>query len=239
MIRDDVCPLEPEPGAPRVAIFSAYNDAYAELAAIARPNWKAYCERHGYLLRFYPQGYHTDPTRPETYGDKGRFECYYDLRGHVDIVMYLDIDALFMNPSIAVEVISSWQTEEQRAFATFRWLRPFFWTYDDNGPLSGLWIARTDDTTEKHLRFAYSFAARESNVRHGKIEPNGISDQDAMTRLMHVPPFRDTFGNCYPAADVGHCYPENFVTGKWIVTFPGRTVKQKRTWMEHYVKSTR
>src|ERR1700726_3848567 len=99
IIRETLC-LPREGQSPQVCIFTTFNDKYAPLADIARPNWRAYAERHGYGLRFYPQGYHEDPSRPETYGDKGRFECYYDLRGHVDIVVYLDIDSLFMNMDV-------------------------------------------------------------------------------------------------------------------------------------------
>lgn len=236
--RDHVCDLHPKPGAPRVVIFSLWNDKYAPLADIARPNWAAYAARHGYALCFYPGLYHEDPSRPETFGDKGKFQCYYDLRGHADVVMFLDIDSLFMNMDVTVEETLSNPTVNQIALRqmadTFRPLNPFLWTYDDNGPLSGLWIARTDDTTEKHLRFAYTFAARERNVRHDVIEPNGISDQDAMRALMNVPPFRDTFQHCYPAADVGHCFEQNYEPGKWIITFPGIPVEQKLERMRKY-----
>ena len=222
--REEVCPLNPKPGAPRVAIFSYWNDKYAPLADIARPNWKAYAERHGYGLRFYPGEYHEDPSRPETYGDKGKFELYYDLRGYVDIVMFLDIDSLFMNQDVRVEERLEWASFHKR----------FVWTHDDNGPLSGFWIARTDAITEKHLRYAYKYAAENNNVKHGKIEPNGISDQDAMRALMRVPPFQGTFQSCWDAAEAGHCYPENWRPGEWLITFPGRSVEEKLEGMKKY-----
>lgn len=216
--RDHVVPL-PEGASPRVCIFAAFNAAYQPLADIARPNWEAYAKRHGYALRFYPEGFHLDPSRPTTYGDKGRFNWYYDLRGHCDIVMYLDIDSLFMNMAVKAEAL---------LYADFAW------TYSDGGPQSGLWVARTDATTEKHLRFAYERAARESNIRHGVIEPHGISDQDSMTQLMRVPPFEDTFSHCYDADDVGHCTPESWKPGKWIVQFGGLSFEQKLSGMVNY-----
>ena len=200
-------------GAPLVSIFAAYDDRYAPLAAIARPNWKAYTEKHNYALRFYPRGYHTDPSHPESYGDKNRFAWFYDQRGLCDIVMYLDVDSLFVNMDTRVEDVLGSQR--------------FLWTFAEGGPMSGLMIARTDDKTERHLRYAYELAACENNVRHGVIEPNGLSDQDAMTRLMRVPPFDVTFMNCVPAESVGFCYPDTPNPSPWIVTCRGGSLAEK------------
>jgi hypothetical protein len=111
---------------------------------------------------------------------------------------------------------------------------PFLWTWGDDGPLSGLWIALTDDVTEHHLRYAYEQAAIENNVRRGVIEPNGISDQDSMRRLMAVPPFSETFGNCVSAVGLGHCFPENYYDGAWIITFPGIPVDAKLAAMKEW-----
>jgi hypothetical protein len=225
---------------PRVCLFSTFNEAYAPLADIARPNWTEYCVKNGYALRFYPGEFHLDPTRPETYGDKIKHRLYYDLRGHCDIVVFLDIDSLFMNHDIRVE-----DTLNREVFGagTYMFYAPrdlsvrdtrFLWTYDDSGPLSGLWIARTDDVTERHLRHAYELAAIESNVRRGVIEPNGISDQDAMRRLMNVPPFSSTFGNCRDAREVGHTFPETYYDGAWIIGFPGMPVEDKLAAMKEW-----
>jgi len=219
MNREQVCTL-PGGQKPRVCVISYWNDKYAPLAEIVRPNWKRYCEKHGYALRFYPGEYHEDTTRPQTFGDKGKFRLYYDVRGHCDIVMFLDIDSLFMNHDIRVEDVVGFGR--------------FFWTFDANGPLSGLWIAKTDEITESHLRHAYERAAIENNVRHGKIEPNGISDQDSLRDIMNVPPFKETFRYCLDAKEWGHCYPENYEPGKWIVTFPGMSVEQKLEGMKKY-----
>jgi hypothetical protein len=202
----------------RICLMSVTNKKYDPIAALAEPNWLAYCKKHNYAFRLYTGAYHEDPSQVDTYGDKVKFECYYDMRGLFDVVMFLDIDSLFTNMDIRIED----RLMGQR----------FFWTYDDNGPLSGLMIMHTDDVTEKHLRKAYELAARENNVRHGQIEPNGISDQDAMTRLMNVPPFRDTFRFCYPAKEVGHCFPQNWEPGDWIYGVPGCPVDEKLALMK-------
>ena len=186
---------------PRVCLFGTWNEAYAPLAEIAIPNWTEYCKRHGYALTVYPGFFHLDPSRPETYGDKCKFELYYDLRGHCDIVMFLDIDALIMNQDVRVQDVL---LRPCGSASLINGHRRFLWTYDDNGPCSGFWIARTDELTERHLRYAYERAARQSNIRNGVIEPNGISDQDSMRDIMNVPPFAETFGECFFAQSVGH-----------------------------------
>lgn len=213
MNRLDIATLSPQPARPRVCIISSWNERYSPIAQIAVPNFAAYAKRHGYGARMFPGEYHEDPARPDTYGDKGKFNLWYDVAGHCDIVMWLDIDSLVMNSSVRIEDLMIHER--------------FLWTYDDNGPLSGLWIARTDAITEKHLRRAYELAATENNVRHGIVEPNGISDQDAMTRLMSIPPFKSTFGHPRAAEDVGHCYERTYVPGKWLITFPGMNLEDK------------
>jgi len=199
---------------PRVVVISTFNAKYAGIADAAKENWKAYCKHNGYALRWYPGHYHEDPTRPHTYGDKGKFEIYYDIRGQADFVMFLDIDSLFMNFSVRVD-------EKMRGG------KKFWYTYDESGPLSGLWIAATDDATETRLRKVYEYAAMTNNVRWGKVEPNGISDQDAMRALIAVPPFRDLLQHCYPATEAGHTFPETYREGSWIIGFPGCSVAEK------------
>jgi FkbM family methyltransferase len=212
--RDHVAMIDPAMlgDKPRVCIFAAFNEAYQPLADIARPNWEAYAEKHNYACRFYPRGFHTDASHPESYGDKNRFNWYFDLKGHCEIVMYLDIDSLFVN------------MDKEIPFGEYE---RFLWTFAEGGPMSGLMIARTDAKTERHLRYAYELAARENNVRHGVVEPNGISDQDAMTRLMRVPPFDETFMHCVPAESVGFCYPDTPNPSPWIVTCRGGSLAEK------------
>lgn len=217
----------------KVAVFCVANRKYAEISKLTLPNFQAYCKSHGYFLRFYADGFHEDPARPETYGDKCKHEFYFDLRGHFDVVMYLDIDSLFVNMGVRVEhLIATLFRPSTRVADAFGNLargpeKAFLWTYGEGGPQSGLWIARTDDTTEKHIRYAYEYAASENNVRHGKIEPNGISDQDAMTRLMNVPPFSATFGNCVPMESIGLHYTDTKEANPWVVTSRGGSVQDK------------
>jgi hypothetical protein len=190
-----------------------YDRKYDPIAEIAEDNWARYALRHGISLRTYPGAFHTDPSKRETYGDKVRFSLYYDVRGIFDVVMFLDIDSVFVNINQRIE-----ETLQGRRF---------LWTYGDGGPMSGLWIARTDDMTEKHLRFAYERAAAENNTRYDKIEPNGISDQDAMAWCMNVPPFNSTFGNCVEAESVGFCFPDTTMPRPWIVTARGGNIEEK------------
>lgn len=219
----------PLPGA-KVCVIGMYDEKYDPIAEIAESNWAAYCLRHGYCLRTYPGAFHTDSSRPDTYGDKVRFKLYYDVRGIFDIVLMLDIDSMFVDMERTIEPCVDafyWPDTLEKPVPE----KPFLWTYGPGGPMSGLMIARSDDTTEKHLRYAYEYAATNNNVRHGAIEPNGLSDQDAMKALMHIPPFSRTFGNCVEAESIGFCFPDTKHTKPWIVTAKGGSFDDKLTMM--------
>jgi hypothetical protein len=234
LVRKNICGWDakgdlPLPGV-RVCVYGYYNKKYDPIAEIAETNWAAYCARHGYALRTYPGGF-TDTEDGDRMHDpekgENRFGLYYDIRGLFDIVMFLDIDSLFLNMDETIE----------RRVDAFYWPdtlekpipeKPFLWTYDDNGPNTSVLIARTDDTTEKHLRYAYEYAKNSNNVRHDRIERGGISDQDAMTALMNIPPFHDTFRHCYAASRIGVAYKEADVTPQtWIRSYAGMSLEDK------------
>ena len=224
----------PLPGV-RVCVFGIYNEKYDRLAEVAEPNWDAYCRRHGYAFRLYPGGYHEDPTKPETFGDKSKFSYFYDMWALFDIIAFVDIDSLFVDMDRTIEAELGFAYLNLHKQSSGGWadvaeasLRArFIWTYGPGGPMSGLMIARTDDLTERHLRYAYEYAAVNNNVRHGKIEPNGISDQDAMKALMHVPPFSQTLGNCVEAESIGFCFPDTKNPRPWIVSAKGGDLENK------------
>lgn len=223
LVRKNIVGFErdlPVPGT-RVCLFSTYDEKYDCLAAIAEPNWTEYCTKHGYALRTYPGAFHLDPSRPDTYGDKVKFSLYHDLRGLFDEVVFLDIDSLFVNMEKPMEQLGEHGPK-------------MLWTFGEGGPMSGLMVMSASDRTEKHLRYAYELAARENNTRHGVIEPNGISDQDAMTRLMTVPPFIETFQYCVPAESVGFCYPDTENPNPWIVTCRGGSLEDKLARMRQW-----
>ena len=217
MIRKNFCNWTkdgdfPLPGV-RVCVFGIYNEKYDRLAELAEPNWDAYCRLHGYAFRLYPGGYHEDPAKPETFGDKSKFNYFYDMWALFDIIAFVDIDSVFVGMEPQIEYILG--------------RSQFLWTYGEGGPMSGLMIARTNTIVEKHLRHAYEYAAVNNNVRHGKIEPNGISDQDAMKALMHVPPFSQTLGNCVEAESIGFCFPDTKNPRPWIVSAKGGDLENK------------
>lgn len=216
----------------RTCVYGYYNQKYDAVAEIAEPNWLAYCQRHGYALRTYPGGF-TDTEDGDRMHDpekgENRFGLYYDLRGLFDIVMFLDIDSLFVNmdwPITNALMLSPFYERDLLAGDPTK--SRFAWTYDDNGPNTSVLVARTDDMTEQHLRFAYEYAKNNNNVRHDRIERGGVSDQDAMTALMHRPPFNQTFGACFPAAKMGIAYKEADVTPQtWIRSYAGMSFDEK------------
>jgi hypothetical protein len=231
LVRKNFCGWDPKGDLPlpgvRVCVYGYYNKKYDPVAEIAEANWAQYCGRHGYALRTYPGGF-TDTEDGDRMHDpergEARFPLYYDIRGIFDIVMYLDIDSLFVNMDVRIEqLIDRGDITNPPTYAT-----RFLWTFDDNGPNTSLLIARTDDTTEQHLRYAYEYAKNNNNVRHDRIERGGISDQDAMTALMSRPPFSHTFGNCFAASEVGIAYKEADVTPQtWIRSYAGMSLDDK------------
>ena len=222
----------PLPGV-RVCLYGYYNAKYDPIAEIAEANWNAYCRRHGYALRTYP-GAFTDTEDGDRMHDpvrgEARFPLYYDIRGLFDIACYLDIDSLFVNMGMPIEaVLANNPPSYDRRFA---------WSYDDNGPNTSVLIARTDDTTEKHLRYAYEYAKNNNNVRHDRIERGGISDQDAMTDLMNIPPFSRTFGSCFSADSMGIAYKEDDVTPQtWIRSYAGMSFDEKLAAMKERTRA--
>ena len=225
---------KPKPGV-RVCVYGYWNARYDPIAEIAEPNWLAYCQRHNYALRLYP-GAFTDTEDDDRMHDpvrgEARFPLYHDSRGLFDIVMYLDIDSLFvdMGKSVKDALYNRRQVlyNGQEMMEQSRPAASFLWTYDENGPNSSLLIARTDDKTEQHLRYAYEYAKNNNNVRHDRIERGGISDQDAMTALMSARHFRDTFGIASRRAEVGIAYKEADVTPQtWIRSYAGMSFDEK------------
>jgi hypothetical protein len=64
-----------------------------------------------------------------------------------------------------------------------------------------------------------------------------------MRDIMNIPPFNKTFGECFPAQAVGHCYESNYQaalgslrTQSWLLTFPGISVEEKREKMLKWTK---
>ena len=212
----------------RVVLITCHDAKYEALAKIALPNFTAYCIKHGYQL--FVGDYHTDPTRLDTYGDRGKIDMFNRHYESHDIVMFLDIDALVMNSDIRIEDrIGAW---------------PFVWTYDVNGPCSGFWIARCTEDVFLMLNTVKNRAPQQGNVRMVyvpgppaktvlELEPTGQSDQKTMVSMMNEPPYSNVLRYCVAGNDAGHCYPRDvmkwpeqypnlndYAPGDWIVTFP-------------------
>lgn len=218
----------------RIAIITAFNKKYAPIADISLPLMKNYAEKHGYGL--HVGLYHEDATMLEDYGDRKKIKMYNEFYAHYEAIMWLDIDALIMNSDITIEdKLGVW---------------PFMWTYDVNGPCSGLWIARCQPMVRLALDAVALNAMSRGKVMtyedHGpphkvvlQMEPHGSSDQDEMRRLMHIPPYSSIFGYCISGKQAGHTYKYSrlgwgeyanlgdYAPGDWILTFPSEPLDQR------------
>ena len=115
----------------RIAITSAWNRAYQPIADITVPVMVEYAKKHGYSFRGWPDRYHTDEARDPsflTFGDRAKLQIYKDLYNDFDVIVWLDVDTLVTNPEKRIEDILG--------------ARPFVWSVDHHGPLSGFTIAR-------------------------------------------------------------------------------------------------
>lgn len=84
----------------KIAIATLFDKNYEDLANIAIPNFMEYAKHHGYDLIFFDET--VDASRPPQWSKVKAVEY---LLNQYTWVWWLDIDALIMNPSIALESI--------------------------------------------------------------------------------------------------------------------------------------
>jgi len=154
----------------KVVIFTAHDTAYAEMADVTRPTLERYATKHGYELVY-------DPNVPEQEKDACKARIFGELYrsgeyGPDDIAMWIDTDALIMNSE--VKPLPMWNSEH------------FVWSYDWNGPNSGVWIARFSSQA-MHFIQTYDYLARAM----------GWGDNWAMNQTMLLPPFNG-WVTCHP-----------------------------------------
>jgi hypothetical protein len=51
---------------------------------------------------------------------------------------------------------------------------------------------------------------------------------------MRVPPFSRTFGNCFPAKEIGYVHANDYEAGDWIVHFGGMPFAEKLQRMKEF-----
>lgn len=232
----------------KIAVITSWDAKYQPIADVTLPILRAYCERHAYTL--HTGTYHTDPSRIDTYGDRGKIDLFNQVYDSHDLVMWLDVDAIVMNHDKVVEDCISPST-------------PFVWTFDMNGPCSGFWIARCVDLVHHALNVVKNrcleggrvFVVEDQGPPHSvrlQLEPRGASDQKMMESLMGVPPFNRVFGahNCLPGKEAGHCYHDaqyhggkgaakltsQYEPGDWIVTAPSYPFEERLAILKSYAE---
>lgn len=215
-------------------VTTAWNDAYQGIANITSPVMASYCHGHGYTYLAYPGRYHTDEARDPsflTYGDRCKLQIYKELYADFDVIVWLDVDTMITNPAIRIEDVLG--------------ERPFLWSYDHHGPLSGFTIARCIPEVHMALNTVQRRAAEDawSLGTSGKpLAPGGRSDQDTMRFFMPMAPFDAIFGrpNLVSCKEAGHCMPLDLMgvesiyayiaqwePGDFLATLPGAPVAER------------
>lgn len=148
-----------------VVVCTAHDAGYMELADMTRPSVERYCARHGYKFVYDP-----NVTPDEKDACKARlYTEFYNSNqfGPDDLFMWIDTDAIIMNSAVKVEDLVA------EAGAPH-----FLWSYDWNGPNSGVWIARF---TSQALHFIMVYQYLAQAMQWG--------DNWAMNQVMTLPPF--------------------------------------------------
>lgn len=205
----------------RVGLMTAYNDLYWPLAKIAVPVMQRYCDKWGYklILGEYHNRLDDDEATRMSRGDLCKAAMYLRFYNDFDLLMWLDVDSIVMNHALPFHA------------AEHDWL----WTYDESGPLSGFWIAKTTPLVKAWVK-RFSFAT---------AYEYGGGDQFGMREVMNFPPYRELTKHCYSGKEVGHTYaPERvapdlqdvsaYAPGDWIITFPGLPLEQRLEYMGAY-----
>lgn len=176
----------------RIALVTAWDELYADIAGLTAPIMHLYCLRHGYDFLPFKNRFHLSIERDPsllTYGDRAKIQIYKDYYSQYDAIAWLDIDTVITNLEVKLEDLLGG--------------RPFLWTYGPSGPLSGFTIARTTPRVHLALHAVQHWAAEQK----GPDAPGGRSDQDGMRHFLKVPPFDEVFENIVSCKDAGHCMP--------------------------------
>lgn len=159
----------------QIAVVTAHDAPYQALADVTLPVLEAYCKRHEYNLWYE----HDLPAIEKDLGKSRIFRQLYEggQFGPDDLYLWVDTDAVPLNHAIKAEDV--W---DAHADANTH----FLWSYNFDGPNSGVFMARFTEEADNFIRaYGYEQAAM------------GWGDNNAMNLKMMLPPFRD-WVKCIP-----------------------------------------
>lgn len=217
----------------RVALITAWDDAYEEIALLATPVMHLYCLKHGYTFLPFRGKFHLDPDRDPSllsYGDRCKIQLYKDLYPDYDLIVWMDVDTIVTNMEVRLEDVLG--------------DRPFLWTYGPSGPLSGFTLARCIPKVHLALHSVLHWCAEQKSAE----APFGRADQDGMRALSALPPYAEVFGgtNLVSCKEAGHCMPfdlygwghyawlGNWDPGDFLVTIPSLPVAERIELLRSY-----
>lgn len=149
-------------------VFTAHDAPYQEMADITRPSLQAYCEKHKYEFVYRPN---IDPIEKDRCKARIFLELYNSgMYSERDVALWVDTDALIMNGDRNLDTLMS--------ATVYGTPHDFLWSYDWNGPNSGVWAARF---TSKAAHFISTY--------DWKANAMGWGDNEAMNQLSLLPPF--------------------------------------------------
>lgn len=215
----------------RVVVCTAHDAGYQELADVTRPSMEQYCQKHGYHFH-----YENNIDEREKDACKARIFLALYASGqfdHRDLFMWIDSDAIIMNSAVKVEDVWGRRAGDGRTH--------FLWSYDFNGPNSGVWIARFTGQAANYIRvYAHTAIAM------------GWGDNESMNQKMLLPPF-SKWVRCIEGKEM-NCYPyelhglqnwahknevNNYEEGGWILHLAGIESSARLEYAKHYASLAR
>lgn len=199
-----------------ICCFSMWGDNYAEIAAITQPVLQAYCGKHGYSYsELILEGTGND------YAYKKHEYIKELFKQDIDVVWYLDCDAIITNPEIRVE---DFLDDDYSVFLT----RDFT---ELNG---GSILIRNDYNGKWFNDYILSRRGQYDNEQN-VINANEFSFKEFMKELPH-PSINSYQYNLYPecASYVGKPELGDWEPGHFVLHVPGLGVERRKEILSQY-----
>jgi hypothetical protein len=197
----------------KTALLTLYFDNYQPLADLVLPNWKQYCDRHGYELIAYRGEYM--PGYPIGF----QKVCYaYDQmfsdRGDIDVLLVLDLDLIITNHTVPV---SAFLDENH----------DYFVTADVNGLNNGVFIIKKTQGAKEVLEYIVE------NKHHHRNEQDTLKfhlDEPVLQgrlKIVQHPSFNSYWYDLYPEQGDLTGQLGNWRPGHFILHLPGMDLNRR------------
>jgi hypothetical protein len=199
----------------RVGVFTVYLPNYQSLADITLPNWREYCDKHGYKLFA-----HCSDRTDEVVGFQKIRYLYYLMfeTNQIDLALGVDLDILFTNLAFKVEDF----TDEDHTY---------YLTVDWDGINHGSFIVKKSDKSKKileHILKLSKYYPNEQDVLKRNIHKLNSELFDNTIKLLNQPSVNSFLCDRYPEHYIlPRSHPHNWERGHFILHCLGQTLDDR------------